>query len=174
MDYVWELVAPWVAAVGGAGGVGTIVYFIVRSLTSRALAKNNTLLNSTFNIDAISVKVAERLAGKTLNVDVTAVTERALERMSRKQDAQSERLEGEFNSLKRILAPIGKGVIKLKALTEDEIAELASAIKAIEKEYKPPVEKEIMTVVLQPVTLTEDTEEAVPAGGVNFDGLESE
>ena len=172
MDYAWELVAPWVAALGGAGGIGTILYFIARRLMGKILTRNNALLDNTFNINTVSIKVAERLAGKTLNIDVTAVTERALKRLAKELDARIEKIETATNSLKRILAPIGKGVIKLKALTSEEVNELASAIKALENEYKPPAENEVMTVVLQPVALMEETEEAVPAG-VNFDGLES-
>lgn len=172
MDYAWELVAPWVAALGGAGSIGTILYLIARRLMGKILTRNNALLDNTFNIDTVSVKVAERLAGKTLNIDVTAVTERALKRLAKELDARIEKIETATNSLKRILAPIGKGVIKLKALTSEEVNELASAIKALENEYQPPAENEVMTVVLQPVALMEETEEAAPAG-VNFDGLES-
>ncbi len=174
MDYVWELVAPWVATIGGAGGIGTILYFIARRLMSKILTKNNTLLNNTFNLDALSLKVAERLAGKTLNVDVTAITEKALERKTRKQDAQAEKIEDAVNSLKRILAAIGKGVIKLKALSEDEVNELASAIKTLEDEYKPPVKNEVMTVLLEPIALAEENKEDAPPSGLNFDGLDDE
>ena len=173
MDYVWEIVAPWVAALGGASGIGLITYAIVRGLMGRLLKKNRTMLDGTFNVENLSRQVAERLAGKTLNIDVTAVTEKALRMLARELDAKIEKIETATNSLKGILAPIGKGIIKLKALTKEEVAELASAIKALEGEYKPAPENETMTVVLQPVTLSDEKEDAVPAG-VNFDGLNGE
>lgn len=174
MDYVWELIAPWVAALGGAGGAGVIIYAIVRLILGRVLNKNNKMLDATFNIDNISQRVAEKLAGKTLNIDVTAVTEKALKKLAKELDAKIEKIETATNSLKGILVPMGKGITKLKALTKEEVAELASAIKALEGAYEPPAENETMTVVLQPIALPEEKEEAVPAGGVNFGGLGGE
>jgi nucleotidyltransferase/DNA polymerase involved in DNA repair len=173
MDYVWELIAPWVAALGGAGGVGLITYTIVRALVGKVIRKNNTMLDATFNIDSLAQRVAERLGGKTLNIDVTAVTEKALKKLAKQLDEKIQKVEDATNSYKRILALIGKGIAKLKALTKDEVSELASAITAIESEYTPPEENQPMTVVFQPIAVSEEKEEAVPAG-VNFSGLGDE
>ena len=71
---------------------------------------------------------------------------------------------------------IAKGIIKLKALTDEEKAELASAIALLEADYRPPTDNEVMTVQLAPISLPEETEdeEEQPAedSGVNFGGLD--
>ncbi len=178
MDYVWELIAPYVAAVCGATGTGAIIYAIVRLLVGRFVKKTTAAIDASYNTEQVSQKVAEKLAGKTLNIDVTAVTERSLKKTAKLLDTRVERVEEATNALKGILVAIAKGIIKLKALTEDEKAELASNIKLLESGYTPPEAKELMTVVLQPLELPEETGEAEDEteggtpGGVNFGGLE--
>lgn len=62
-------------------------------------------------------------------------------------------------------------------MTDDEKAELASAIALLEAGYRPPTDNEVMTVQLAPISLPEDTEdeEEPPAtdNGVNFGGLDT-
>ena len=169
MDYVWELISPYVAALGGASGAGLIIYTIVRAIIGKLVNKNKKMLDATFNVDNLSQKVSEKLAGKTLNIDVTAVTEKSLKKLTKELDARMEKIEKITNSLKSLLVPMGKGIAKLKALTKEEVAELADAIKGLEGEYKPQEPDEVMTVVLQPLAVEE---EAAPAqASVNFGGL---
>lgn len=177
MDYVWELIAPYVAALGGATGASAIIYAIVRLLMGRFVKKTNATLDASYNAEKVSQLMAEKLAGKTMNIDVTAVTEKSLKKTAKLLDSRVERVEEATNALKGILVAIAKGIIKLKALSEDEKAELADAIKLLESGYTPPEPDKIMTVVLQPVELPEETESAGEAGdeppaGVNFNGLE--
>lgn len=178
MDYVWELIAPYVAAVCGATGTGAIIYAIVRLLVGRFVKKTTEALGASYNTEQVSQKVAEKLAGKTLNIDVTAVTEKSLKKTAKLLDIRVERVEEATNALKGILVAIAKGIIKLKALTEDEKAELATAIKLLESGYTPPEANELMTVVLQPLELPEEASEAEDeteeeqSAGVNFSGLE--
>lgn len=171
MDYVWELISPYVAALGGASGVGIIIYAILRLLFSKLLNKNNAMLSSTFNVDVLSQKVADKLAGKTLNIDITAVTEKALKKLAKELDEKIKKVEEATNAYKQILAEIGKAVSKLKALNKDEIEALASAIKAIEKDYIPRENDEPMTILLEPVVL-ENKKEQKETSTVNFGGLE--
>lgn len=170
MDYVWELISPYVAALGGASGAGLIIYTIVRAIIGKLVNKNNKMLDATFNVDNLSQKVSEKLAGKTLNIDVTAITEKSLKKLTKELDARMEKIEKITNSLKSILVPMGKGISKLKALTKEEVSELADAIKGLEGEYNPQEPDEVMTVVLQPLPVIE--EEAAPEqASVNFGGL---
>lgn len=171
MDYVWELIAPYVAGILGTAGGGTIIYILVRLFMGKVFKRNSAMLTSTFNTDQIAQNVAEKLAGKTVNIDVTAVTEKALKKTSKQLDERVEKVENATKALKDILVAIAKGIIKLKALSDEEKEELASAIKTLEKGYVPPEEDQPMTVLLQPVVLPEDTEEEESAG-VNFNGLE--
>lgn len=179
MDYVWELIQPWIAAILAALGSGGIITLIVRAIVNKILRKNNAMLDATYNPDRASQLVAEKLAGKTLNIDVTAVTEKALKKTTRELDTRIEKSEEIANSHTAILIAMAKGIIKLKALSDDEKAELASAVAQLEKGYKPPEADQIMTVQLTPISLDErdaDEEEETPAAtdsGVNFGGLDT-
>lgn len=179
MDYVWEMIQPYVAAILAALGSGGIITLIVRAIVNKILRKNNAMLDATYNTDRVSQLVAEKLAGKTLNIDVTAVTERSLKKIDDKIGARVEKVENATNSLALILVAIAKANIKLKALTDDERAELANAIAELEKGYKPPEKSEAITVRLTPIALNDDptndepNEESDSDGGVNFGGLDT-
>ena len=178
MDYVWEIIQPYVAAILAALGSGGIITLIVRAFTNKMLKKNFTLLDGTYNVDTFSQRVAERLAGKTLNIDVTAVTEKSLKKTAQALDKRIEKVEDAVGAVAPILIAIAKAQIKLKALSDAERGELASAINLLEKGYKPPEADEIMTVQLTPIELhqepIEQSEEPTDAdSGVNFGGLDA-
>jgi hypothetical protein len=176
MEELWEIISPYIAAAGGATGAGAIIYAIVRTLLNKITQKNTAALNTTFNIDNVAQKVAEKLGGKTLNIDVTAVTEKALKKLSKQLDGKITDIENNTNSYRHLLALIGNALSKLKALTKDEVEELTGAIKAVEGAYTPQETNETMTVVLQPIELadTKDAADAAEAAetGVNFEGLD--
>ncbi len=178
MDYVWELIAPYVAALGGATGAGAIIYLIVRLLMGRFTKKTTAMLDEAYNAEKVSRLTAEKLAGKTLNIDVTAVTEKSLKKTAQALDKRVEKVEDAVGALAPILIAIAKAQIKLKALSEAERGELASAISLLEKGYKPPEADEIMTVQLTPIELNQEPIEISeePTGtdsGVNFGGLDA-
>lgn len=178
MDYVWTIIEPYVRLILEAIIMGVNIFIIIRSYTKRTFNKNFTLLNSTYNVDTFSQRVAEKLAGKTLNIDVTAVTEKSLKKTARALDERIEKVESAVGALARILIAIAKAQIKLKALNDDERGELASAISLLEKGYKPPEADEIMTVQLTPIELNQepieiDEEPTDTDGGVNFGGLDA-
>lgn len=178
MDYVWEIIQPYVLAVIAFLSGSGITAVILRAVVKKLFTKNSEKLEQAYNTEKVAQKTAEKLAGKTLNIDVTAVTEKALKKVAEKLDVRVEKVEEATNALKAILVAIAKGIIKLKALTDDEKTELASAIALLESGYTPPEAKELMTVVLQPLELPEETGEAEDEteggtpGGVNFGGLE--
>lgn len=176
MDYVWEIIEPYVRLIIEAIIMGVNIFIIIRTYTKKTFNKNFSLLNATYNVDTFSQRVAEKLAGKTLNIDVTAVTEKSLKKTARALDERVEKVENAVGSLSAILIAIAKAQIKLKALTEAERIELASAISLLEKGYKPPEADEIMTVQLTPIELNQEPIEIVEEptrtdGGVNFGGL---
>lgn len=179
MDYVWEIIQPYVLAVIAFLSGSGITAVILRAVVKKLFTKNSEKLEQAYNTEKVAQKTAEKLAGKTLNIDVTAVTEKALKKVAEKLDVRVEKVEEATNALKAILVAIAKGIIKLKALTDEEKAELASAIALLEANYKPPTNNEIMTVKLAPITLPEDDtdeEEEQPAAtdsGVNFGGLDA-
>lgn len=179
MDYVWELIQPYVLAVISFLSGSGIAAVVMRAVVKKLFTKNSATLEQAYNTEKVAQKTAEKLAGKTLNIDVTAVTEKALKKTAEKLDVRVEKVEDATNSLKAILVAIAKGIIKLKALTDEEKAELASAIALLEANYKPPTNDEVMTVQLAPISLPEDTEDeeeekpAAPDSGVNFGGLDA-
>lgn len=168
MDYAIKLIAAIIAGLGGAAGVGAIIQTVATSRFNKAMRKNSALLGATFNPEMMSQLIADKLAHKTINIDMTALTEKAL----RKLDGRVEKLESLVNSLKGILVAIAKGTIKLKALTEEEKAELASAIQTLASDYKPPEKEEVMTVLLEPIPTEEKKKNNVTDIGVNFGGLD--
>lgn len=177
-DTVWEIIAPWIAALGGITGICGIIVLIAKFIVSRMIKKNSKMLGSLFNTDNIAQSVANQLAGKTIDIDVTAVTEKSLGKLTRRLDARIEKVEDTASALSGILVPMGKAIAKLKALTDDERAELTAAIQVLEKGYTPPDMDEKMTVVLTPVALPENTEtddeedEEDGETGLNFGDLE--
>lgn len=179
MDYVWELIQPYVVAVLATLSSSGVVALIVRALVNKILNKNYVMLDKAYNIDKISKQVAEKLAGKTLNIDVTAVTEKALRKTTRELDSRIEKSESISNSHTAILIAMAKGIIKLKALSDAEKAELANAVALLEKGYKQPEVEEAMTVLLSPIELDqqesedENIDEEEIESGVNFGGLDA-
>lgn len=177
MEYVWEIIEPYVRLVIEAIIMGVNIFIIIRTYTKKTFNKNFSLLNATYNVDTFSQRVAEKLAGKTMNIDVTAVTEKALKKTAHELDERVVKVEDAANSLKGVLIAMAKGIIKLKALSEDEKTELASAIKTLEKNYKPPEADEIMTVRLTPIELHQEPDADASSdestdSGVNFGGLD--
>lgn len=173
MDYVWEIIAPYVAALGGVTGAGAIIYAIVRLLMNKFVKKANSALDASYNAEKVSRLTAEKLAGKTLNIDVTAVTEKSLKKIARELNVRVEKIETVADSLKSLLVAMAKGIIRLKALTDDEKAELAEAIKMLSGAYKLPEPEEIITVKLDPVTIPDETSEIAndTGSGLNFGGI---
>lgn len=178
MDYVWGIIEPYVRAILEAIIIGVNIFIIIRSYTKKTFNKNFSLLNDTYNVDTFSQRVAEKLAGKTLNIDVTAVTEKSLKKTAQALDKRIEKVEDAVGAVAPILIAIAKAQIKLKALSDDERSELASAISLLEKGYKPPEADEVMTVMLTPIELNQEPveigeEPTDTDGGVNFGGLDA-
>lgn len=171
MDQIWNAIAPYVAAVGGAAGFGAIVWGFVVLFAKKFINKSGDLLEQKFNTDRIASAVAKALAGKTLNIDVTAVTEKALKRTASALDERVVRVEETVASLRLILIAIAKGVARFKALSEEEKMEILNAIAALEGQSEPPKQEEVMTVMLEPVSLSEEPEEDGIVGA-NFGDLE--
>ena len=60
MDYVWTIIEPYVRLVLEAIIMGVNIFIIIRSYTKKTFNKNFTLLNSTYNVDTFSQRVAEK------------------------------------------------------------------------------------------------------------------
>ena len=171
MEYFWDLIAPYVLGIGGSAITGLITFIVIRVLVGKIVSKNTQTLTQVFNVDLLTQKVAEKFAGRTLNIDVTALTEKALRKLAKELDTKVAKIEDATNSLKALLIAIGKGIYDLKRLTDEQKAELTEAIRLLESGYIPPEKEEYMTVILEPIVTADDKEDEETPSGLNFEGV---
>ena len=172
MEAIWEIIAPYITTVCGATGASAVIYVLLRSLLSKIVKKNTSTLGEMFNSDKLSNQCAEKMVGKTLNIDVTAVTEKALKKMQDKLEKKTTELAETTNSYKHLLALMGNAMTKLKALSTEEISALEKAVKELDSEYVPTEVPEPLVIKLEPLELETKTVSADELkGGVNFDGV---
>ncbi len=163
MNEIWQTVEPYILTIVGALGGGSIIYVIARILLGRLINK----ASAVYDINAIANKVADRLGGKTFNVDITAIVEQRLKEISEKLSAQVKTVADETNSYKHLLVLVGTALAHLKMLTDEERAELIKAVQELDSEYKPPEKEVIATVKLEPIEISEPTVQD-KANTVNF------
>lgn len=164
INTIWAAIEPFVSAIAGTAAGGTIVGLICRLLQGKLLRQ--------LDADGIADKVANRLAGKTLDVDVTAITEKKLDKISTALNKRVEKIQEETAAYKPLLVQIGKGIMHLKSLSSEEKESLQKAIAALDCDYIPPEPDRIVTVKLQPIVVEEQVEEMQQEQGlINFDGL---
>ena len=150
MNEIWQTVEPYILTIVGALGGGSIIYVIARILLGRLI--NKAL--AVYDINAIANKVADRLGGKTIDIDITSIVEKRLKEISDLLSAQVKTVADETNSYKHLLALIGEALAHLKMLTDEERAELIKAVRELDSEYKPPEKEVIATVKLEPITIS--------------------
>ncbi len=169
INQIWQTVEPWIMAIVGALAGGTGVFALVRAFVGKWINK----FGAKYDTEIMAGKVAEKLAGKTIDVDVTAVAEKKLDKISNSLNKKIAAVEQATNSYKHILALIAVAVSRLKALTDEERAEFTTAIQAIEKDYAPPLQEKIATVKLAPIELetSAESEHFEEESLINFGGL---
>lgn len=150
MNEIWQTVEPYILTIVGALGGGSIIYVIARILLGRLI--NKAL--AVYDINAIANKVADRLGGKTIDIDITSIVEKRLKEISDLLSAQVKTVADETNSYKHLLALIGEALAHLKMLTDEERAELIKAVRELDSEYNPPEKEVIATVKLEPISIS--------------------
>ena len=163
MNEIWQTIEPYILTIVGALGGGGIIAVIAHMICGRIIAK----ASSAYDLNALANNVADKLGGKTFNVDITAIVEQRLKEISEKLSVQVETVADETNSYKRLLALIGTALAHLKMLTDEERAELIKAVQELDSEYKPPEKEVIATVKLEPIEISESTVQD-KANTVNF------
>lgn len=151
MNNIWNIVEPYILTIIGVICGGSVVGIVARIICSRLIDKAST----AYNLNEFAAKVADKLGGKTLNVDMTAIVEKKLREISDILSAQVKAVADETNSYKHLLALIGEALAHLKMLTDEERTELIKAVQELDSEYKPPEKEVIATVKLEPITVTE-------------------
>lgn len=151
MNEIWKTVEPYILTIVGALGGGSIIYVIVRILIGRLINK----AAAVYDINAIANKVADKLGGKMIDIDITSIVEKRLKEINERLSEQVKAVADETNSYKPLLVCIGMALSHLKMLTDEERAELIKAVQELDSEYKPPEKEVIATVKLEPINLVE-------------------
>ena len=162
LNQIWNTAEPYILIIVSALGGGTIFYTLARVLLGRLLDK----ASKVYDVNAIADKVADKLGGKTIDIDITSIVEKRLKEISDELSKQVGVVADETNSYKHLLALIGKALSYLKALPDDDRAELEVAIKALDSEYVAPEKEVIATVKLEPIALDKKADSA--GDTVNF------
>lgn len=160
MQQIWQAVEPYVMWAIGAIVGGTSIYALAKFFLKKVFKR----FEEKYEVNDMANKVADKLAGKTLNIDVTAVTEKRLDKLDKKLSKAVERIHSETAAYKHLLALIGGAMTKLKAVTAEERNALNDAITALESDFTPPEPEEVVTVKLEPiVTAPQETKDETAA-----------
>ena len=162
-EQFWELVAPYFQGFIGmtvAGiPVGAIIWAVVKKLVTKSVTK---LLAGT-SAENISQEVAKQLANSSINVDLTAVTEKQLAQI------KVELTEEMANVAKVLDKHLQYQVLTLKALSASEVVSSdtkAQIVDAVESAgEKADGKKATISIELQPVKETAEESETVLSFG---------
>lgn len=143
MNEIWELIAPYVTMWLGIIGGSATIYALCRFLLYGSIKK----MFERFNTKKVAEEVVEGIAGKYINVDVTAITENRLGKI----DKDFKELHDEFAEIKNTLALICGANSKLKALTTAEKDALQDAAKRLNNNYVVPEPEEVVVIKLEPI-----------------------
>ncbi len=162
MNIIWQTVEPYILTIVGALGGGSIIAVIARIICGRIIDK----ASQVYDVKALADMVADKLGGKTIDIDITSIVEKRLKEISAALAEQVGKVADETNSYKHLLALIGEALTHLKMLTDEERAELVAAVKELDDEYVPPEKEVIATVKLEPIEIDPPEEDKTET--VNF------
>ncbi len=149
MQEVWEVIKPYALTIMASITSGTAIYAIARVIINRFLNRFTT----KYDINKMADSVANKLVGKTINIDVTAIAEKRLREIEKKIDIKLETIDQKTESYKRLLARIGSAVSHFKALSEEDKKELLNEAISLDETCKAPIPAEVSTVMLEPIVI---------------------
>lgn len=158
MNEIWNTVEPYIMTIVGALGGGSIIAVIARIICGRIINK----ASSAYDLNALADKIADKLGGKTIDIDISSLVEKRLEEISKRLADKVSVVATETNSYKHLLALIGEALTHLKMLTDDERSELVKAVQELDGQFVPPEKEVIATVKLEPIQATEIPEPETP------------
>lgn len=163
MNEIWNIVEPYILTIVAALGGGSVIALIARMICKTLINK----ASEAYDVNKIADKVADKLGGKTIDVDITSITEKRLEEISQKLVAQVVKVSDETNSYKKLLVLIGGALSHLKMLSAQEKEELVAAIHELDESFVPKQKEIIATVKLEPIS--PKTEEYATTAHVNME-----
>ena len=150
MNAIWNIVEPYILTIVGALGGGSVIYVIARILLGRLIDK----ASKVYDLNALADKVADKLGGKTIDIDITSIVEKRLKEIADALTKEEGKVAEETNSYKHLLACMGEAIARLKMLTDDERNALIAAVRELDSEYVPPEKEVIATVKLEPIPVS--------------------
>lgn len=151
MNEIWNIIEPYILTIVGALGGGSIIAAIARIICGRIINK----ASSAYDLNALANTIADKLGGKTIDIDITSVVENRLKEIADMLSNKVQIVADETNSYKRLLVFIGTALTHLKMLSDEERAALTAAIQELDSKYVPPEKEVIATVKLEPISLDE-------------------
>lgn len=164
MNEVWNIIEPYILAVLGALGGGSIIAVIARFICKWLIDR----ASAAYDLNSFAAKVADKLGGKTIEVDISSLVEHRLKEISDRISEKVGIVADETNSYKHLLALIGEALTHLKMLTDEERAALVDAVKELDGEYKPREKEVIATVKLEPISISDEIAETSQSDTVNL------
>lgn len=165
MNEIWNIVEPYILTIVGALGGGSIIAVIARIICGRLINK----ASASYDVNKIADKVADKLGGKTIDVDITSIVEKRLKEISDKLSKEVGKVADETNSYKHLLALIGEALTHLKMLTDEERAELVKAVQELDAQFVPHEKEVVATVKLEPIKSPETATEQADSNVVNME-----
>lgn len=146
-----------------SGVFGTIVIGVVRGIVSRFANKSRTAELTTEQLNAISQKIAEMLAGNVLDVDVSQVVTDATREELKEISQTVAALKTAVTNANESTALMAKGISRSKLLNEEEQQKLVTAADTLEATKTEKNRKRVKVKI-------ESTEQTKPDDIVNFGG----
>lgn len=165
MNEIWNTVEPYILTLVGALGGGSIIAIIARIICSRIINK----ASAAYDINALTSKIADKLGGKTIDIDISSVVEKRLSEIAAALAAQVGKVAEETNSYKHLLALIGAALTHLKMLTDDERQALTKAVQELDASFKPIERDVVATVKLEPIEIKPEPSIVADAETVNME-----
>lgn len=165
MNEIWQTIEPYIMTIVGALGGGSIIAVIARLICSRIMNK----ASEAYDVNKIADKVADKLGGKTIDIDITSIVEKRLKEISEALAKQVGKVADETNSCKHLLALIGAALTHLKMLTDDERQALTKAVQELDASFKPIEREVVATVKLEPIEIKPEPSIVADAETVNME-----
>lgn len=159
----WAQYGPVILSFLTSGVFGTIVIGVVRGIVSRFANKSRTAELTTEQLNAISQKIAEMLAGNVLDVDVSQVVTDATREELKEISQTVAALKTAVTNANESTALMAKGISRSKLLNEEEQQKLVTAADTLEATKTEKDRKRVKVKI-------ENTEQAKPDDIVNFGG----
>lgn len=148
INAIWQVIEPWVTVILAAVSAVVSVCITVKA----RLQKWNISFLERYDINDMASKVATQLSGKTLNLDVTAIAEKKMDKIEQTLNKKVMAISELLSRQSYALAKIGVAMARFKSLTDEERQGLQDAIKALDSNYTPSEPEEIITVKLEPIS----------------------